>query len=88
MGMDERLRFIVSEAPNRFIPYFLRHRYLSLAIVVNIPGNIIIGGGGGIALMAGISRVYSLTGFLVTLAIGVSPVPIAVLLFGTEFLAL
>ena len=88
MGMDERLRFIVSEAPNRFIPYFLRHRYLALAIVVNIPGNIIIGGGGGIALMAGISRVYSLTGFLVTLAIGISPVPIAVLLFGKEFLAL
>jgi hypothetical protein len=88
MGMDERLRFIVSEAPNRLIPYFLRHRYLALAIVVNIPGNIIIGGGGGIALMAGISRVYSLTGFLATLAIGVSPVPIAVLLFGTEFLPL
>ena len=88
LEMDERLRFIVSESPNRLIPYFLRHRYLALAILVNIPGNIIIGGGGGIALMAGISRVYSLTGFLATLAIGVSPVPIAVLIFGTEFLPL
>ena len=88
LEMDERLRFIVSESPNRLVPYFLRHRYLALAILVNIPGNIIIGGGGGIALMAGISRVYSLTGFLATLAIGVSPVPIAVLIFGTEFLPL
>ena len=88
LEMEERLRFIVSESPNRLVPYFLRHRYLALAILVNIPGNIIIGGGGGIALMAGISRVYSLTGFLATLAIGVSPVPIAVLIFGTEFLPL
>ena len=88
LEMDERLRFIVSESPNRFIPSFLRHRYLALAIVVNIPGNIIIGGGGGIALMAGISRLYSLTGFLTAIAIGVSPVPIAVLIFGKEVLPL
>ena len=88
LEMDERLRFIVSESPNRLIPSLLRHRYLALAIVVNIPGNIIIGGGGGIALMAGISRLYSLAGFLATIAIGVSPVPIAVLIFGKEILQL
>lgn len=86
MEMDERLAFLVSEAPNRLVPFFVRHRYLALAIVVNIPGNIVIGGGGGIALMAGISRLYSLPGFLTTIAIGVSPVPLAILIFGKEFL--
>jgi hypothetical protein len=86
MGMEERLTFLLSETPNRLVPFFLRHRYLALAIVVNIPGNIVIGGGGGIALMAGISRLYSLPGFLTTIAIGVSPVPLAILIFGKKFL--
>ena len=86
MGIEERLTFLLSEAPNRLVPFFLRHRYLALAIVVNIPGNIVIGGGGGIALMAGVSRLYSLPGFLTTIAIGVSPVPLAILFFGKEFL--
>ena len=86
MGMEERVTFLVSEAPNRLVPFFLRHRYLALAIAVNIPGNIVIGGGGGIALMAGISRLYSLPGFLTTIAIGVSPVPLAILIFGKKFL--
>jgi len=86
MGMEDRLAFLVSEAPNRLVPFFLRHRYLALAIVVNLPGNILIGGGGGIALMAGASRLYSLPGFLATIAIGVSPVPLAILIFGKGIL--
>jgi len=86
MGMEDRLAFLVSETPNRLVPYFLRHRYLALAMLVNIPGNILIGGGGGIALMAGTSGLYSLTGFLCAIAIGISPVPIAFLIFGKEFL--
>ena len=86
LKMEDRLAFLVSEAPNRLVPFFLRHRYLALAIVVNLPGNILIGGGGGIALMAGASRLYSLPGFLVTIAIGVSPVPLAVLIFGQGIL--
>ena len=85
MDMEERLTFLVSEAPNRLIPFFLRHRYLALAIMVNIPGNILIGGGGGIALMAGISRLYSLPGFLTTIAIGISPIPLAIFIFGNDF---
>ena len=88
MEMEERLTFLVSEAPNRLVPFFLRHRYLALAIVVNIPGNIVIGGGGGIALMAGVSRLYSLPGFLASIAIGVCPVPLAILIFGKNFLPL
>ncbi len=85
MNTDERLAFVVAKAPNRLIPFLLRYRYIALAVMINLPGNILLGGGGGIALMAGISKFYSITGFLVTIAIAVSPVPLTVLVFGSEF---
>lgn len=87
MDKKERLGFLVSKAPKRLLPLLLRHRYLALAVALNIPGNYLIGGGGGIALFAGVSRLYSVTGFLVTILIAVAPVPIAVVVFGAEFLA-
>lgn len=86
MDLDERLAFIIANAPNRSIPFLLRHRYLALAIAVNVPGNIVIGGGGGISLMAGASRLYSLSGFLVTIALAVAPIPLAIVVFGPQFL--
>lgn len=87
MKGEDRFAFLISTSPNRYVPVLLRHRYIALAIVINLPGNIVIGGGGGIALMAGASRLYSLPGFLVTIVIAVSPVPLAILLFGRGILA-
>lgn len=86
-GKHEKLEYLVNMAPNRFFPVLLRCRYVALGIALNIPGNFLIGGGGGIALFAGISRLYSFPGFLVTVAIAVAPIPVAVLVFGTEFLS-
>lgn len=59
----------------------------ALFIVINLPGNIFVGGGGGIAMIAGASRLYTLPGFLVTIVLAVAPVPLAILIFGTEFLS-
>jgi predicted membrane protein len=87
MDRKERLTFLVSKAPNRLIPFLLRHRYGALAIAINLPGNIVIGGGGGISLMAGASKLYSVPGFIATIALAVSPIPIAILIFGTDFLS-
>ena len=87
LGRQEKLAFLVSKAPNRIVPFALRHRYIGLAIALNVPGNFLIGGGGGIALFAGISRLYSSLGYLATIVISVAPVPLAVLMFGTEFLS-
>jgi hypothetical protein len=86
MDGDARLTFLVSHAPSRFLPFLLRHRYLALAIAINLPGNILLGGGGGLALMAGISRLFSAPGFLATIAIAVSPVPLAIFFFGNQIL--
>ncbi len=82
MDRDGRLAYLLSRAPNRFLPFLLRHRYIALAVVINLPGNIVIGGGGGIALMAGASRLYSLPGYLATIVVAVSPLPLAVILLG------
>ena len=83
---EARLRLLVRNSPSRVVPALLRHRYIALAVVLNLPGNFLIGGGGGIALIAGVSKLYTVTGFLVTIAIAVAPVPLAVYLFGTDFL--
>ena len=86
LGRKERLALLVSRAPRGIVPPLLRHRYLALALVLNIPGNALIGGGGGISLVAGLSRLYSPPAFLVTLALAVSPVPLAVFFLGREVL--
>ena len=83
----QRLSYLAQKAPQRFVPFLLRYRYLALAVALNIPGNYLIGGGGGIALFAGVSRLYSVPGFLITIVLSVAPVPIAVMLFGTDFLS-
>ncbi len=86
-GTQEKLEILVNAAPSRFLPVLLRFRYLALGVALNVPGNFLIGGGGGIALFAGISRLYSLSGFLITIAVAVAPIPVAVLMFGTQFLS-
>ncbi|MEE4379123.1 MAG: hypothetical protein V2J55_16655 [Candidatus Competibacteraceae bacterium] len=86
LDQQARLALLANKASNRFLPFLLRHRYLALAVALNLPGNFLIGGGGGIALLAGVSRLYSVGGFLATVAVAVAPVPLAVLIFGQEFL--
>lgn len=86
LSRQQRLELLVANAPTRIVPMLLKYRYLALAISVNIPGNAIIGGGGGIALIAGMTRLFSIPGFLLTIAIAVSPVPILISVLGTDFL--
>jgi len=85
MDSEERLTRLMERAPSRVIPFLLRHRHVALAVVLNIPGNSVIGGGGGIALLAGSTRLFSAAGFLVAVALAVSPVPLAFYLFGQQF---
>ena len=84
---EDRLEHLINETSNRFLRGLIRSRYLALGVALNIPGNFLIGGGGGIALFAGISRMYTYVGFLITIVIAVAPIPIAVFLFGAGFLS-
>lgn len=66
----------------------LRYRYLSLAVLLNVPGNVVLGGGGGLMIMAGMSRLYRPMPCLATIAIAVMPVPLVIWWFGTGMLTL
>jgi len=82
LSAEERLAFLMSRVPARFPAFVARHRYVALAVLLNLPGNAFIGGGGGISLAAGISRLFSFPVFVGTVALAVSPVPLAFYLLG------
>ncbi|MCK4861569.1 MAG: hypothetical protein KAS85_06630 [Rhodobacteraceae bacterium] len=84
--VSERMNMLVERAPSRIVPFLLRHRYIAIAVSFNIPGNSVIGGGGGIAFMAGLSRLFSFPLYLLAVVIGVSPVVILFLIFGPSVL--
>ena len=79
-GEKEQIDRFIKQAPKRLIPFLLRHRYCVFAVAINTPGNMIIGGAGGIAMMSGFSRVYGFGRFVLTLLIAVSPLPILAIL--------
>jgi hypothetical protein len=83
MSLGDRTHFIEANAPARWVPFLLRHRYVALALLLNTPGNVVLGGGGGIAFAAGACRLFSAPAFLITILIAVAPIPIAFLLFGS-----
>ncbi len=86
LSQQERIRFLTGATPNRAVSTFVRHRHIGLAVLLSVPGNLLIGGGGGIGMIAGMSGLYSISGYLLTVMVAVSPVPIAVTMFGTGFL--
>lgn len=65
--------------PN-WIHWLVRHRRCTLAVLINTPGNTLIGGGGGIALAAGVSRLITFREFLISVSLAVAPVPLIVML--------
>ncbi|WP_137180473.1 hypothetical protein [Roseomonas sp. AR75] len=58
----------------------LHHRCLCLVLLINTPGNTLLGGGGGIAMAAGLSRLFSFRQFLASVLVAVAPAPAFVLL--------
>jgi hypothetical protein len=76
------LDYLLQIAPTRVVPFLLRHRYLALALAFNLPGNALIGGGGGIALLAGLSRQFRYPHYLLMLCLAIAPVPVLLLLTG------
>ena len=80
LGPEERLRFLTKSAPSRIVPFLLRHRYLIIGVLFNIPGNALIGGGGGIGLIAGMSRLFPFPKYLLLVCLAITPGPILFLL--------
>lgn len=82
LDRQDRLPWLLRHAPGRFAPLLLKFRYLALMLLFNLPGNAVLGGGGGIAMTAGFSRIYSFGGFVAAVALAVSPVPFIIIFTG------
>lgn len=80
LDREARIAVLMERAPGRLAAWLLRHRYWTIAALLNIPGNNLVGGGGGIALAAGMTRLVSLPAFALTAALGIAPLPLAILL--------
>ena len=81
-----RLQTLQDVAPQWVGRWIIGHRYVLLALLINLPGNSLIGGGGGILLVVGLSRVFSYPATFLTLVLATAPVPLAVWLLGVEVL--
>jgi len=58
----------------------LNNRYLTIGVLLNCPGNAVVGGGGGLALISGMSKYITWPRFLLMTAVATTPVPILILL--------
>jgi len=76
LGSEQTLDFLLRTAPSRVVPFLLKHRYFMIAIILNLPGNALIGGGGGIGLIAGMSRLYPFPKFLLLVSLAITPLPL------------
>ena len=86
MTRNERLQRLKNAAPRWIGRWGLDYRYLLVALLINLPGNSLIGGGGGILMMAGMSRLFRFPALLLTIALATAPLPLAVWLFGADSL--
>ena len=83
MTHDERLAHLTARAPRWLRPAIGSARYVLLAVLINVPGNAVIGGGGGLAFTAGFSRLFRPVYTALTIVLAVLPVPLIVWLTGT-----
>ena len=86
MGREERVQHLKHAVPPWLEPVIGVGRYAILAILLNVPGNALLGGGGGIAFAAGFSRLYGSALTLLVMALAVLPIPLAVWLYGAAVL--
>lgn len=85
LSKDDRLEMLLEGQSKRTVSIAVRYRYVAIALAVNMPGNSIIGGGGGIMIVAGLSGIFTPPATFLTILIAVSPVPLAVMFLGLRF---
>jgi hypothetical protein len=85
LSKDERVAMLLEGRSKRVLQLALQYRYVAMAVAVNMPGNSIIGGGGGIMIIAGLSGIFTPVPTFLTVILAVSPVPLAVIFLGLQF---
>ncbi|WP_055686995.1 hypothetical protein [Loktanella sp. 5RATIMAR09] len=65
-------------------PLVTGYRTVHLALLVNIPGNAVVGGGGGVLFTAGLSWLFLPVQTVITILVAVAPVPLTVRVFDVD----
>ena len=76
LNSEQKLDFLLKTAPAKIMPFLLKHRYLLIALVLNLPGNALIGGGGGIGLIAGMCRLFPFHKYVLLVSFAITPLPL------------
>lgn len=76
LSPSERVKFLYEHLPGWLAPLAVKLRYGLLAVLLNVPGNSVLGGGGGLSLMAGLSGTFGPVAGVLSLAVGLAPIPI------------
>lgn len=85
LSKDERVAMLLDGQSKRVLRLALQYRYVAIGVALNTPGNSIIGGGGGIMIIAGLSGVFTPLSTFLMVILAVSPVPLAVIFLGLQF---
>jgi hypothetical protein len=72
----QRVELLARRSSPRWLAALFKHRYLALALALNLPGNAVLGGAGGIGMIAGLSRAYRFPCFVLLVAAATTPVPL------------
>ncbi|AML53034.1 hypothetical protein [Falsihalocynthiibacter arcticus] len=78
MSGEDQLQLVHQNLPKWMPSTVIHYRYVSLVLLLNLPGNAVIGDGGGLALIAGFSGLYAPRSTVLAWALAISPVPIIV----------
>ncbi|NKB27883.1 MAG: hypothetical protein GKR99_10140 [Rhodobacteraceae bacterium] len=73
---DHRVRKLSMIMPSNLGRRLISQRYLLLAVALNTPGNSLLGGGGGLACIAGASRLIPFWPYVAVVFCAVAPVPL------------
>ena len=87
LSPDRRLALLRQRLPGWLGSWAVSYRYLLLAGLINLPGSMLIGGGGGICMVAGLTRLFKPRATVLTIALAVLPFPIAVWFWGPGLLS-
>ena len=86
MPAHERLETQRAHLPKWLGKLTTDYRYVSIGVLLNVPGTFAIGGGGGILMAAGFSRLFNSWFVFLTLLLATLPVPLIVWTMGLSIL--